>query len=123
MVFIRNQKTECGIKATGDNHPPKKQIAIIADSHSILEYSAKKNIAKVIEAYSTLYPATISASASGKSKGARFVSAKTEMKKTTLTGNKGTTNQMLSCCLTISIRLKELAQAATGSRSNAIDTS
>jgi hypothetical protein len=89
----------------------------------MLEYSAKKNIANVIPAYSTLYPATISASASGKSKGARFVSAKTDIKNIILSGNKGTTNQTLSCCLTISIKLNEFAHAATGNNSNAIDTS
>jgi len=44
-------------------------------------YSAKKNIAKVIEEYSALYPATISASASGKSKGVLLVSAKEQIKK------------------------------------------
>jgi len=47
----------------------------------MLLYSAKKNIAKAIDEYSTLYPATISASASGKSNGALLVSAKTEIKK------------------------------------------
>jgi hypothetical protein len=88
-----------------------------------LEYSAKKNIANVIPAYSTLYPATISASASGKSNGALLVSAKTDIKKTTATGNKGTTNQTLSCCFTISIKLKELAHAATGKSSREIETS
>jgi hypothetical protein len=38
-------------------------------------YSLIKKRAKPIEAYSTLYPATYSASASGRSKGARFNSA------------------------------------------------
>ena len=38
-------------------------------------YSARKNIAKLIELYSVWYPATSSCSASGKSNGARFVSA------------------------------------------------
>ena len=60
-IFTKNQKEESGNNVVGDNQPPKKQIAITADNHNIFEYSAKKNIAKVIEAYSTLYPATISA--------------------------------------------------------------
>jgi hypothetical protein len=98
IVFNKNQKAECGKNEIGDNHPPKKHILITPDNHNIFEYSAKKNIANVIEAYSTLYPATISASASGKSNGARFVSAKTEIKKTILTGNKGITNHTVSCC-------------------------
>lgn len=61
MVLKKNQNAELGKDGIGDSQPPKKQIAIIAESHNILEYSAKKNIANVIEAYSTLYPATISA--------------------------------------------------------------
>jgi hypothetical protein len=63
-----------------------------------LLYSAKKNIANVIEEYSTLYPATISASASAKSKGARFVSARTEIKNIIKTGNNGTIYQILLLC-------------------------
>jgi len=50
-------------------------LAASADKKSILLYSAKKNRANTIDPYSTLYPATSSASASGKSNGARLVSA------------------------------------------------
>jgi hypothetical protein len=42
-------------------------------------YSLIKKSAKPIDLYSTLYPATSSASASGKSKGARFYSAKQQI--------------------------------------------
>jgi len=73
---------ECGKNGTGDNHPPKKQIAVITESHNILLYSAKKNSAKVIAEYSTLNPATSSASASGKSNGARFISTNNKIKNT-----------------------------------------
>jgi hypothetical protein len=52
-------------------------------------YSPKKNNAKPIAEYSTLYPETNSASASGKSKGWRFVSAKAEILKTKNIGNNG----------------------------------
>jgi hypothetical protein len=76
-------------KLIGESQPPKKQIAIITESQSILLYSAKKNRAKVIAEYSTLNPATSSASASGKSKGARFVSASNEIKNTTHVGSSG----------------------------------
>lgn len=94
------------------------------DNHKILLYSAKKNKAKVIEEYSILYPATISASASGKSNGARFVSAKTEIKKITKIGNKGRQNQTLvAWAETISIRLNDPAHIATGSSSKLIETS
>ena len=47
--------------------PPKKRMVIMADIKSILLYSPKKNIANIIEEYSTLYPATSSDSATGMS--------------------------------------------------------
>jgi hypothetical protein len=72
-------------------------VAVTNDNENILPYSAKKNNAKVIELYSILYPATISASASGKSKGVRFVSAKLAMKKITASGKHGTINQIDFC--------------------------
>jgi hypothetical protein len=49
--------------------------------------------------YSTLYPATNSASASGKSNGTLFVSAKIEIKKMIEIGNKGKINQIVSFCI------------------------
>ena len=62
--------------------------------NSIFAYSPKKNKAKLIAEYSTLYPETNSASASGKSKGCRFVSASIDTQNITNIGNKGTINQM-----------------------------
>jgi hypothetical protein len=44
-------KTE---KIFGNNQPPKKNKAINADIKIIFAYSAKKNIANVIDAYSVL---------------------------------------------------------------------
>jgi len=123
-VFRINHKLECGRIPTGASQPPKNNSEVSADNHNILLYSAKKNIANVIDEYSTLYPATISASASAKSKGARFVSAKTETKKIIKTGSSGTMNQVLcSCWFTISIILNEFAQAAMGNSNSAIETS
>lgn len=98
IVFKINQKDELGKILNGDNQPPKKQIAIITDNHNMLLYSAKKNKAKVIAEYSTLKPATSSASASGKSNGARFVSANSEIKNTTQVGNNGKQNQVPRLC-------------------------
>lgn len=43
-----------GRKLKGDSQPPKNKIAVIADNHNMLLYSARKNMAKVIEEYSTL---------------------------------------------------------------------
>lgn len=79
----------------GLNQPPKNNNVISDDINNILLYSPKKNIAKTIEEYSTLYPATSSASASGKSKGARFVSANIEIKKIIAQGNSGKINHVV----------------------------
>jgi len=72
----------------------------------ILPYSAKKNNANAIAEYSTLYPATSSASASGKSKGVRFVSARAIIKNNIQNGSNGNTNQTCSCILTMSVNEK-----------------
>jgi hypothetical protein len=98
IVFNSSQKTESGNKAIGDNHPPKKHITIIIDNHNILLYSAKKNKANVIAEYSTLNPATNSASASGRSKGARLVSANKDIKKIIQFGNNGKQYQVPTAC-------------------------
>jgi hypothetical protein len=90
----------------------------------MLLYSPKKNNANAIEPYSTLYPATNSASASGKSKGARFVSANIEIKKIIAQGNKGKKNQIVFCCIkTISTKFKEPTNNNTGKIVNPIETS
>jgi len=78
----------------------------------------------MIEEYSTLYPATNSASASGKSNGALFVSASIEIKKIIAHGNKGKTNQPVILCIkTISPKFKEPAKRITGKTHNPIETS
>jgi hypothetical protein len=50
-----------GKNEQGETNPTKKSKLTKTESHNILLYYAKKNIAKVIDAYSTLYQATISA--------------------------------------------------------------
>jgi len=69
------------LKIGNGNQPPKKSTVSNVLIKSILPYSPKKNSAKVIAEYSTLYPETSSASASGKSNGCRLVSAKIETQK------------------------------------------
>ena len=66
----------------------------IDEINSILVYSPKKNIAKVIEEYSTKKPATNSDSHSGRSNGALLVSAYIEIINIINTGNKGKQNQV-----------------------------
>jgi hypothetical protein len=72
-IFKLNQKLPGnnvkGNKYTIGNQPPKNKMETKALIKSMLAYSPKKNKAKVIAEYSTLYPETNSASASGKSKG------------------------------------------------------
>jgi hypothetical protein len=90
----------------------------------MLPYSARKNIAKIIEEYSTLYPATSSASASGKSNGVRLVSATIEMKKIIDNGNSGKTkNMVLHCALTISTKFNEPETKIIGRTIKLIETS
>ena len=60
--------------------PPIKSIAKTNPENIIWEYSAKKNNAKGMEEYSTLYPDTSSDSPSERSNGALFVSANMDTK-------------------------------------------
>ena len=78
------------------NQPPKKKIEVKELISNILAYSPRKNKANPIAEYSTLYPDTSSASASGKSKGCLFVSAKQDIKKSIDKGNNGKQNQTFS---------------------------
>ena len=71
-----------GAISSGGNHPPKNNILTIADIKIILAYSPRKNKPNARDEYSTKKPATSSLSPSGRSNGARFVSANAEMKKT-----------------------------------------
>jgi len=99
-IIVFNPKLmDSGIKLNGNisikgNQPPKNNIVVIDDIKIILLYSAKKNNANPIAEYSTLYPDTSSASASGKSKGCLFVSASAVTKKIKNTGNNGKLNQI-----------------------------
>ena len=105
------------------NQPPKNNIETKALIKSILAYSPKKNKAKVIAEYSTLYPETNSASASGRSKGCLFVSASIDTQKMINIGSKGTQNHVLLWAITIVLKLKEPAQIHTLIIINPIETS
>jgi hypothetical protein len=74
--------------------PPINKITVKALIKIILLYSARKNKAKPILAYSTLYPLTNSLSASGKSNGALFVSARMLIKNKMNNGNIGNTKNI-----------------------------
>jgi hypothetical protein len=83
-------------------------------------------------------PATSSDSASGRSKGGRFVSARAEMKKITNIGNSGSQNQLRKlshgtpsrwarpisyCAVTTSVRFSEPTQSNTVMMTKPIETS
>jgi hypothetical protein len=92
---------DSGIKLNGNisikgNQPPKNNIVVIDDIKIILLYSAKKNNANPIAEYSTLYPDTSSASASGRSNGCLFVSANAHIKNNTNIGKSGIANHTFS---------------------------
>ena len=69
-------------------------MLVIALIRIMLAYSPRKNRANAMLLYSTKKPATISLSPSGRSNGARLVSASAEMKNTTNIGNSGMQNQI-----------------------------
>lgn len=73
----------------GAHQPPKNKREVRQHMNKMFALSPRKNNAKPMAEYSTKYPATNSASASGKSKGWRLVSAKAEMKNMMNNGNKG----------------------------------
>jgi len=104
--------------------PPKKKIINKQLINKILAYSPKKNAANRNAEYSTLYPATNSASASGKSNGARFVSAKIDIIKIIPKGRSGKINQPLSFCTSIIVfKFKEPANKIIGSIIKLMETS
>src|SRR3984957_13673519 len=84
-----------GAMLRGGSQPPRNRIDVSALMRIMLAYSPRKNRPKLMELYSTKNPATISDSPSGKSNGARLVSARAETKKMTNIGNRGKKNQIL----------------------------
>jgi len=126
-IFRLNQKLSGknvkGNRDTIGNQPPKNNTETKPLINSILAYSPKKNKAKVMAEYSTLYPETNSASASGKSKGCRFVSASIEIQNIINIGSNGTINHTLFWAIIIELKLKEPAQIHTLIIINPIETS
>src|SRR3569833_2025586 len=72
----------------GDSQPPRNRMLIRPQSSMTFMYSARKNSRKGPEEYSTKKPATSSDSASSRSKGGRWVSARDETKKMISIGNR-----------------------------------
>src|SRR5215475_3663892 len=92
-VLSRNQTKPkagrlSGRMLIGDSQPPRNRMLIRPQSMMTFIYSARKNKRNGPEEYSTKKPATSSDSASKRSKGGRWVSARDETKKITSMGNK-----------------------------------
>ena len=85
----------------------------IADIRIMFAYSPRKNRPNVIAPYSTWKPPTISLSPSGRSNGARFVSARIETRKTMNIGNSGMKNHTRCCAVTMSVRFRDPAHNST----------
>src|ERR1700679_1080577 len=95
-----------GAIANGGSQPPRNRIDVIALIRIMLAYSPRKNRPKLMELYSTKKPATISDSPSGRSNGARLVSAKVDTKKMMNIGNSGMKNQIFVWARTMSVRFR-----------------
>ncbi|MNW04301.1 hypothetical protein D3C71_2003690 [compost metagenome] len=67
-------------KSNGGSQPPRNISTARIDTSHMLAYSARKKTAKPMPEYSTMWPATISASPSTTSKGWRLVSATPEIR-------------------------------------------
>lgn len=93
-VFRPNIKGLTKKRSELNIQPPKNMMTVKTLINIIEPYSARKKRAKPILAYSTLKPETNSDSASGKSKGARFVSAKIETNHIKNRGKKGITKNI-----------------------------
>src|SRR5688572_6079192 len=82
--LIRNQvqlgtmyrKPNAGTFGNGGSHPPRNSVVTTDETTIMLAYSARKNSANRIPLYSVWKPPVSSCSASGRSKGARLVSAR-----------------------------------------------
>ena len=109
--------------SNGGNQPPKNNTTFIELIINIFAYSPNENKANPIPEYSVLYPETNSASASGKSNGALFVSAKQEIKNIIKRGNRGTQNQICVCALTTSDKFNDPVQSKTVIKIKPIETS
>src|SRR3954470_13040758 len=86
----------------GARQPPRNSVVAIAETVTMLTYSARKNSANFRDEYSVWKPPTSSDSASGRSNGARLVSPIMEMTNTAKLGISSQPNQPDDCAATMS---------------------
>src|ERR1700691_2948848 len=77
----RSHVAPCSRFGKGRSHPPSHNVTAMEETAIIAEYSARKNSDQRKPLYSVWKPAVNSDSASGRSKGARLVSATMAMAK------------------------------------------
>jgi|TARA_B110000503_G_scaffold65960_1_gene103531 hypothetical protein len=106
-----------------DNQPPKNKMTVKALIKIIELYSARKNKANPILPYSTLKPETSSDSASGRSKGARLVSASILTRNIKKSGKNVKQKGNIFWKITISKKFNEPVQTKIETRIKPIDTS
>src|SRR6185503_20887635 len=110
-----------GMMLSGGNQPPRNRMLIRPQSSMTVIYSARKKSRNGAEEYSTKKPATSSDSASSRSKGGRWVSARDETKKMISIGNSSENTfqcakarmPAVACDSTILVRLSEPANSST----------
>src|SRR5580704_13862144 len=71
----KTQVSPCSRLGNGRSHPPSQRVTAIDETAIMAEYSARKNSDQRNPLYSVWNPAVSSDSASGRSNGARLVSA------------------------------------------------
>ena len=119
--FSTNQS---GPRLHGPCQPEKKSVTIRAESVIRLMYSAVWKRPQRMPEYSVWYPATSSCSASGRSNGARLVSAMPARKKITRPTNCGAAKGRNSPCrCTMSVSASDRPRITTPSTLSASDTS
>src|SRR5438270_8691037 len=83
QLGITSRKWSAATFGNGGSHPPQNSVVATEETTIMLAYSARKNSANRMPLYSVWNPPVSSCSASGRSNGARLVSARPPMKKIT----------------------------------------
>src|SRR5882672_1467912 len=109
----------------GRSHPPRNSVVTTEETTIMFAYSARKNSANRIPLYSVWNPPVSSCSASGRSNGARLVSARPPINTSTNATGCANTYQMcwLYCALTMPTMLSVPAIMITLTRVSVTATS
>src|SRR6187397_1086782 len=99
QLGMYERKLRAATFGNGDSQPPRKSVVTTDDTTIMFAYSARKKSANRIPLYSVWKPPVSSCSASGRSNGARLVSARPPMKKmTNATGWTNANHTPWLCC-------------------------